>query len=84
MRRLTGYLVMEERADAVETLEHPGAQIKVLPASSGLALQPSRVSAVNMLLPWCLALSHLYMLAAAASLHQHHCTSSLAAMPSVS
>lgn len=28
MRRLTGYLVMEERADAVEKLEHPGAQIK--------------------------------------------------------
>ena len=39
MRRLTGYLVMEERADAVETLEHPGAQIKVLPAPSCLALQ---------------------------------------------
>eukprot|EP00891_Asterochloris_glomerata_P006803 jgi/Astpho2/6803/e_gw1.00103.48.1_t len=34
MRRLTGYLVMEERADAVEKLEHSGAQIKVLLASS--------------------------------------------------
>ena len=55
MRRLTGYLVMEERADAVETLEHSGAQIKVLPASSCLASHPSRVSASHILLSWCLA-----------------------------
>ena len=53
----------------METLEHPGAQIKVMPASSCLALHPSRVKASTMILSWCLASSPLHVPAAAASLH---------------